>query len=438
MSGTPHIKSLSVATETTFGSINPLTGLPDAVAVGLLSYTSLECERAPIMVAGEAPVDERPDTRTGFYVHAPEANTACDVNGNPIPRRTGQIQIDQVVTMIGAATTFANYGVHPIGQMLNAVLRYSAPLGASSDPVVGAVSGTLFTATDPTKFTVGGMICQPQAGVGNYSFVTGIAGPTITTSPAMTSPPSGDMRIGSTFTTATQFIELGASLSFRGDGDGFRWYAVGCRPSALNITTTPHMVKFSWTIECAHIFDDNFSAQVTAGVNIVDPVIADGCAAHMLQTISSVSMADVRGVSSPAAEAKTDLVVDEFSASLSWTLGARGTAATPIGIADYEVTDFVCDVDILTSIETPALTQDTFLKRELHSLIVGLSNVSTGNGLCIYLPAAALQADPNVLDLGGDIIKYRYLFKQSGPWTGDTASGSSSPGGKPFRIGLGN
>jgi len=437
MSGTPHIKSLSVATEASFGSINPLTGMPDVVAVGALTYVSLECERAPIVVAGELPVDERPDTRTGFYTHAPEANTACDANGNPIPRRTGQIQIDQVVTMIGSATTFADYSAHPIGKMLNAVLRYTANT-AVFDPVAGAASFTEFTATDPAKYTVGAMVCQAQGGVGNYSFVTGIAGVVITISPAMTSLPSGDMRIGSTFSTATQFGELGASLSFRGDGDGFRWYAVGCRPSALNITTSPRMVKFSWTIECAHIFDDNFDASVTAGINIVDPVIADGCAAHMLQAVTAVSMAAVNGVTSPAAEAKTDLIVDEFSASLSWTLGARGTAATPIGIADYEVTDFVCDVDILTSIETPALTQGTILRRELHSLIVGLSNVSTGNGLCLYLPAAALQADPNIRDLGGDIIKYRYLFKQSGPWTGDSVSGSSSPGGKTFRIGLGN
>ena len=437
MSGTPHIKSLSIATETTFGSISATTGQPDAASVGLLTYVSLECERAPIMVAGEAPIDERPDTRAGFYIHAPEVDTACDINGAPIPRRTGQIQIDQVVTMIGTAGTFANYAAHPIGQMLGAVLRYTAP-GALTDVIAAGLSDTKFTAGAAGNFVDGGMICQAQGGVGNYAFVSKVDVADITFSPAMTSTPSGTMRLGSTYSTATQFTELGASLSFRGDGDGFRWYAVGCRPSALNITTTPHMVKFSWTIECAHIFDDNFDASVTAGTNIVDPVIADGCAAHMLQTVSAVSTLNVVGLTSPAELAKTDLIVDEFSASLAWTLGARGTAATPIGIADYEVTDFVCDVDILASIENGALTQESFLKRELHSLIVGLSNVSEGNGLCLYLPAAALQADPDVRDLGGDIIKYRYLLKQSGPWTGDTASGSASPGGKPFRIGLGN
>jgi len=430
MSGTPHIKSLNVAIETTFGSVDVATGLVDASAI--IGYVSIECERAPILVIGETPVNERPDTRTEFYVHAPEPDTACDTSGNPIPRRTGQLTIDMVHRMVGSATTFADYAAMPIGMLFNSVFRSTVPPGALTDTIGAGVSVTEFTPGILGNFADGIMICQAQDGVGEYSYVTDASGANVIMSPAMANAPTGTMRIGTTFTPATQFNQLGPSLAFRGDGDGFRWYATGCRPSSVSITADPRMVKMSWTIECSHIYDDNGNAAVS------EPVIGDGCVAHMLQARTVVSTAAVNGVAAPAAEARTEMIVDDFSASLTWTLASRGTSSTPIGVADLEVTDFVAEVDLMASIACAPLTQDTFLRRELHSVSVGLSNVAAGNGLNIYLPAAALQADPNIRDLSGDIIRHHYLFKQSGPWTGDATGTASSPGGKPFRIGLGN
>jgi len=440
MSGTPHIRSLSMAVETSFGSVSATTGQPDAVSAALLTYVSLECERAPILVAGEAKLDPRTDARTSFYVHPPEVDTACDINGAPIAMRTGTIQVDMVMRGNGNGTVFADYTAHPLGQMLSSVLRYTAP-GALTDTVgAGVPTTTKFPAGIPGSFADGIMICQAQAGVGNYAFVTDAGVADVTFSPAMQNAPvvGSVMRLGSTLSLATQFSELGNSLAFRGDGDGWRWYGTGSRPESLNITTTPRLVKASWTFRLSFIFDDNLDASVTAGTNYVDPVIADGCPAHMLSAVTAVSTGDVTGIASPAEAAVTELIVDEFSASLVWTLASRGTAANPLGIADLEVTDFVCEVDILASVANAAMTQASFLARERHSLIIGLGNVSEGNGLCLYLPAASLMADPNVLDLGGDMIKQRLLFTQSGPWTGDSSGNSSSPGGKVFRIGLGN
>ena len=59
--GVTH-RSLSVAVESSFGSLSTSTGLPDASG---LSYVSLPCERDPIIIYGDAVVSDKNKARGG-------------------------------------------------------------------------------------------------------------------------------------------------------------------------------------------------------------------------------------------------------------------------------------------------------------------------------------------------------------------------------------
>ena len=295
------------------------------------------------------------------------------------------------------------------------------------------------------NYSDGQGIAVNLGGKGEYSFVTDSAGPSVTVSPAFSAalPTSSDVRIGTTFSVKKDGGSVGASVALRADGVGFRSYSVGCRVASVTITPTPHLIKFSFVVESAYIYDANGETAVVDGDNIIDPVVADGCAAHMLQTTTKVSTLPIDGLSAPASSGQTPVAVDEFSSTLTWTLGMAGTSETPWGFSDYEVTDFVADVNIIASQPSAALTQNTFLRRQQHGLVVGLSNVSVGNGLAMYLPAAAMQDDPNVVDLSGDIIRTTYNWKQGGPFPLDVKTSGPSPAQSPpartvFRLLLGN
>ena len=65
-------RSLSVAVESSFGSLSATTNLPDNSG---LTYTSIPCERDPILIYGEVVASERNDARDGSYFIPPEPDT---------------------------------------------------------------------------------------------------------------------------------------------------------------------------------------------------------------------------------------------------------------------------------------------------------------------------------------------------------------------------
>ena len=77
-------RSISVASETTFGSLNATTNLPSTSG---LTFISIPCERDPIIIYGEPVASERNDARDGSYV-PPEPDTVFS-GGNRVRRRTG-------------------------------------------------------------------------------------------------------------------------------------------------------------------------------------------------------------------------------------------------------------------------------------------------------------------------------------------------------------
>ena len=93
-------RSLSVAVESSFGSLSASTGLPDASG---LTFVSIPCERDPIVVAGEPVVSERLDARDGNYMLPPEPDTVWS-GGSRVRRRTRQVVCRVDLTTVGTAS----------------------------------------------------------------------------------------------------------------------------------------------------------------------------------------------------------------------------------------------------------------------------------------------------------------------------------------------
>ena len=64
-------RTLGVLSESSFGSLVSSTGLPDKSG----SYTSIPCERDPIIIPGEPVFSERNDARDGNFLIPPEPDT---------------------------------------------------------------------------------------------------------------------------------------------------------------------------------------------------------------------------------------------------------------------------------------------------------------------------------------------------------------------------
>lgn len=421
---TSHIKSLSIASETTFGSIDATTGAPDASG---LSFTSMATDRAPIIVYGEPPVNERVEARAGPYNLPPEPDTS----GNT-PRRTGTFTIERVHPFIGNATAFANITDMPGHKLRNSVMMSTAAPGSKGDSPAAGSSASQWPAGNVANYAVGIGVAVNIAGRGEYSFVTDVTGTDVICSPELSATLAGgeDVRICQTYSMANDLSGYGSSLAFRVDGVGFRTYLVGCRAESCAITLQGKMVREVWTIRFAHAYDDNGAASV------VDPVETDGYIAHMLNSYTVVTDTPVNGQTAPAAEARDTIDVDEFSATLTWTLGEKGHSNTILGVSDFEVTDFNAEVNITASAACASLNQATFFNKFMHGLVAGMGAVSVGNGMCLYLPAAALQNDPNVTDFGSDYVRTVYNWKQGGPYTGDNST--TAPAGTCFRWAVAN
>ena len=138
-------RSLSVAVESVFGSLSASTGLPDN---GGLSYTSIPCERDPIVVYGDPVVSERNDARDGSYGLPPEPDTVWS-SGARVQRRTGQISLRLDLTTIGSAAD--NYDSNYLGYLLGAGLL-TAKHSVTGD-IVSSVSdvNTFSPTTTSTK-----------------------------------------------------------------------------------------------------------------------------------------------------------------------------------------------------------------------------------------------------------------------------------------------
>lgn len=114
-------RSLSIAVEGSFGSLDATTGLPSDFG---LNYISIPCERDPIIIPGEAIASERNDARDGSYFVPPEPDTVYS-NGSRVRRRTGQIVCRVDLTTIGSSAD--TYASNYLGLLLGAGFKTKVP-----------------------------------------------------------------------------------------------------------------------------------------------------------------------------------------------------------------------------------------------------------------------------------------------------------------------
>ena len=128
-------RSLSIAVESSFGSLYASTGLPSPLG---LNYISIPCERDPIVIAGEAIVSERNDARDGSYNVPSEPDTVWS-GGSRVRRRTGSIVCRVDLTTVGSDVD--DYTANYLGYLLGAGFKTKLP-SVQSDTVTAVDANT--------------------------------------------------------------------------------------------------------------------------------------------------------------------------------------------------------------------------------------------------------------------------------------------------------
>lgn len=424
-------RSISVATESTFGSIDASTGLP---ANGALSFISLPCEKDPIVIYGDIVVNERSEARDGPHGLPPEPDTVYSA-GSRVQRRTGQVQITMDFTTVGnAANTYASTG---LGMLLNAGFLTSLPLFTSADTVTGDDVNFFTPTTTNTNYKIGGLVGSIIAGRCEYAGITsnnrGGAGK-IGVSPAFSDEPSTIYPMQTWYTpTLTSSGQVTSSLCFRIDGVNFRTYAYGCKLVSLNISVTNGRLLGQFTFQSALIQDDHANA-----TGPIEPVVLSGATQHFRNAYAIVS--------SPVTYSRTNVVgttgeeldrialdAEGFTFNIVNTLTPKGFSNNILTMSDMEVTNLDVECSLtLSSVKTDLI--DDFKDRVVRQVLIGTGPIGNGQGMALLIPAGYLTVDPNKYDVSGEIVKQTLTYKQT-RFGGDV--GTTQPANTPIRLALG-
>lgn len=421
-------RSISVAQETSFGSL--VNGLPSYSG---LTFTSIPCERDPIIIYGEVVASERNDARDGTYSLPPEPDTVWS-GSNRVRRRTGQVVIRLDLTTAAGATSYAsNY----LGRLLGAGFK-TASHTTSSDTVASVTSVNRFTPTlTSTEYISGGLIGIDIAGRAEYSAVTDddFTGD-ITCSPAFSALAGGEVVQILQNWFPGQRSDLGDvehSLAFRVDGVDFRSYAYGCKLETLALSLDNGRVMADMTFQAAIIQDDhgNAAGPVEPSYNSGAPCFFRGS----YVVISDAAPTSLTDASTGDTLGRIALDCEDFSLTVTNTLTPIGHSDSILAMRDMEVSD--CDVELSLTISTPNTTINSdYFNRQLRQVLVGFGPLAIGKGGAFMLPAAYLTADPSKYDVSGnDIVRQQLTYKCS-RFGGDIADADEAYN-TPFRLALG-
>ena len=423
-------RSLSVAVESSFGSLSSSTGLPDNSA---LTYVSIPCERDPIVIAGEPVASERLDARDGNYLIPPEPDTVFS-SGSRVRRRTGQVVCRVDLTTVG--TSANNYTTNYLGMLLGAGLKTRIPSVTSDTATVTNVNSYTPSA-GPNNDDVGTILGADLNGRAEYSAITDdTASGLVTVSPAFSSAFTGSKTVRHLQTwyvpgrNATGTREH--SLSFKVDGGTFRSYAYGCVLESLSITLDNGRLMGEFTYQAALIQDDHASAAgpVEPTYNAGSPPFFRG--AYVVA--SSASPTSLTNATTGDTLGRMTLDAEDFSLTLTNTLTPMGHSNSILAMSDMEISDVVVELTLSLSTVNTTINDDYF-NRALRQIIVGTGPVGDGLGCAIMLPAAQLAVDPSAFDVSGnDIVRQQLTYNQSR--FGGDVSGSNATN-SPFRLGLG-
>ena len=388
-------RSISVAVESIFGSIDGATGLP---SVGGLSFTSIPAERDPIVLFGEAPVSERNELRSGPHLQQPELDTMW-ASGNRQQRRTGEVTITLDLTTVGTGAD--SYDDTGLGRLLRAGFKSITSGFTAADTVTMSTSSVVVPTTYP--YELGSMVGASIAGRAEYSSVTsddrGGLGTTHGLSPALSTTTTALYPMQTFYTTTgSDSGSVDSSLAFKIDGVNFQSYMVGCKCSSMSLSLDGGRVMGTFTFQAAHIFDSHGSNTP------IEPVHQSGAPCHFRGSyvvISSSAPTSGTTVSGTTGDelGRTDVAnCSAFELTVSNELTPVGNSSDILGMSDMEVTGVT--VECTLTLDAPlSLVANDFRDRVKRSVLVGFGPMGEGLGGCFMIPAAHLTADPLRLSL---------------------------------------
>ena len=426
-------RSLSIAVESSFGSLDATTGLPSNSG---LTYISIPCERDPIIIPGEPVASERNDARDGSYFVPPEPDTVYS-GGSRVRRRTGQIVCRVDLTTIGSAAD--TYAANYLGLLLGAGFKTKVP-SVLSDSVTAVDANTFTPGSAPAVADIGTLISTTLAGRAEYSAITDNADASsdVTISPAFSANSYNAIRGLQTWYTPsrTSTGSYDSSVAFRVDGVDFRSEAFGCVMESMNISLDSGRLMAEFTFQCAYITDDHGNAS-----GPIEPSYNTGAAPLFRGSyvvLSSTSPSSL--VNATAGDKLGRIAVDceDFSLSYTNTLTPLGHSNSILAMSNMDISDVVVELSLTLSSPNTTIANDYF-NRTVRQVLVGTGPQGDGQGCAIMLPAAMLTGDPSAYDVSGnDIVRQQLTYQQS-RYAGDfsTEAYEDNAGNSPFRIALG-
>lgn len=426
-------RSISVAKETTFGSLSTSTNLPDFSS---LSYVSIPCERDPILIYGEVVASERNDARDGSYFVPPEPDTVF--NGSTRQRRrTGTVNIRLDLSTIGSSP--ADYTSNYLGSLLGSGFKTKVP-GVASVTASGVTDVNNFAASGYGSADTGTLVSSIINGAVEYSAITEVSGTDITVSPAfsaLTGTP--DFRGLQTWYPGSR-DETGQkehSLSFRIDGVDFRSYAYGCVMESIAISLDNGRLMADMTFQAALIQDDHGNAS-----GPIEPTYNAGAPPFFRNSyvvVSGASPSSLTNATTADALSRIALDCEDFSLTVTNTLTPLGHSESILAMSDMEISDV--DVELTLTLTTLNTTiNNDYFNRTVRQVLVGTGPQNDGEGCAIMIPAAMLANDPSAYDVSGnDIVRQTLTYKQS-RYAGDVNSAAAyedNAGNSPLRLALG-
>lgn len=422
-------RSIGVATETIFGSLDTSTNLPTPAG----AYVSIPCEMDPIIIYGDVVASERNDTRDGSYFVPPEPDTVFS-SGSRVRRRTGQVQLRLDLTTIGSSAN--TYASNYLGYLLGAgfLTQVSAITSASASSITDVNN---FGMSGATSADIGTLLSTVINGKCEYSAITDVDGTDITVSPAFSSGFTGTPILRGTQTWypgsrgATGFKVH--SLTFRVDGINFKTFAYGCVLETLAISLDNGRLMADLTYQSACIQDDHGTA-----TGPIEPVYNGGTppffrnAYVVVSSTSPTSLTNASG--SGDALARTELDCEDFSLTVTNTLTPLGNSESILAMTGYDISNVDVELSLTLSTVNTTIANDYF-NRTVRQVLVGTGPIADGEGCAIMLPAAQLANDPSAYDVSGnDIVRQTLTYKQS-RYGGDTVETNAA--NSPFRLSLG-
>lgn len=426
--------SVSVAPETTFGSVDSATGL---VGASGLSYVVAEVFRSTVNFDGqEEPAFDRDLARSYPGTYPPEVETGY-ASGAAVQRRTADTISIEMPWRGPGSTAMSSTA---IGLMLNTVFGSITRAAAITDTINDVTpSTTEFDVSTIATASVGSLLAFEIAGRVEFTCITSTnagAGP-VTVSPALSAAPDN----GSTFRYCqTYFPQFGPltfgtnpSVAIRVCTADRGFYAVGCRLTKIAWSLSGpgnRTVTAKIDLKPAVVVDDT-------SPSLSNPTITTGGISKFLDCYAVYSSATNIGTTTPAALARGAFAARGWSGEIDVTLDpVGGGEQSVLGVGEWSVADMVARLNV--SCDTPTSAhgfESQRLNGYQRSVLVGNSPVAAGCGFGYYLPGAILTS--YVKPVVSDTNTILDLSFQDGPWSLDSGNFSNGQAADTsFRFGF--